>query len=245
MFNWSFFNKYKISGAVDARFISSYEDYLLRLCGKDLLPNPRNAKHGIFHNYRPWEYDKVYQYGEFNSNDAVLDAGAMHTYFCIYLAQFVKKIEVVDNFYWAKREYLKTEKLMSPEEWIQYVEQKGMGKIHGGDADIAHLPYESNTFDKVLCVSTIEHVLEDHRGIQELARVLKKNGKLLLTTEFNFFFERKYCEQDNSFLRVYNLNLLKELIRASHLKLVSPLLVEKINLRRYRKHANAFVCLEK
>ena len=244
MFHWNFF-KYKITGGVDPGFISGYENYLLNRCGKDLLPNPRNAKHGIFHNYRPWEYDKVYQYGKFSPSDAVLDTGAMHTYFCVYLAQFVKKIEVIDNFYWAKRDYLKTEKLMDPEEWMRYVEQKGMGKIKGEDIDITHLPYESNTFDKVLCISTIEHVLDDHRGIQELARVLKKNGKLLLTTEFNFFFEKEYREQDNSFLRVYNLRSLKELIRTSDLKLTSSLIVEKISLRHYRRHANAFVCLEK
>ena len=244
MLHWNFF-RYRIAGGVDPGFISCYENCLLSRCGQDSLPNPRNARHGIFHNYRPWEYDKVCQYGKFDPRDVVLDTGAMHTYFCIYVAQFVKKIEVIDNFYWAERDYLMKEKLMSPEEWIRYVEQKGVGKIKGTNADMAHLPYESGTFDKVLCVSTIEHVLDDHRGIQELARVLKKNGRLLLTTEFNFFFEKQYCEQDNSFLRVYNLNSLKELIKVSNLKLASPLLVEKVNLRRYRKHANAFVCLEK
>ena len=218
---------------------------MIEKCGEDELPNPHNAKHGIFHNYRPWEYDKVYKYANFKMDDIILDTGAMHTYFCIFLSQFVKKIYVTDNFYWANRDYMEKEKLFTPERWIEYIEEKGKGKIKGEKADIINLQYQDNTFDKVFCISTIEHVLDDSKGIKELARVLKKGGRLLLTTEFNFYIGKKYSEKDNSYYRIYNFKTLKELIANSDLKLNGSVIIEKRNYLRLRKNVNVFMYLEK
>ncbi len=62
--------------------------------------------------------------------------------------------------------------------------------------DILHLPFEDKTFDAALCVSMIEHVglgfyhdpqseLEaDEKGIREIHRVLKPNGRLVMTVPF-------------------------------------------------------------
>jgi SAM-dependent methyltransferase len=237
--------EYRIESGTDPKFKQNYEAYMLRKCEKDKLPNPHNAKHGIFHNYRPWEYEKVQNYANFKIDDVVLDTGAMHTYFCIFLSQFIKKIYVTDNFYWANRDYMKKENLFSPEKWIEYIEEKGEGKIKGENADLMNLQYQDNTFDKVFCISTIEHVLDDFQAIKELSRVLKKGGKLILTTEFNFHIGKKYSEKDNSYYRVYNLKSLEKLIDNSGLKLNSPALIEKRNYLYLRKHVNVSICLEK
>lgn len=234
---------YKLKAKTDSKFSKSYENYMLKICEKDkLLKPPHVKKHGIFHNRRPWEHEQVFKYGNFNKKDIVLDTGAMHTYFCIYLAQFVKKVYTTDDFSWADRSYLEKEKLFSPKEWSRYVEKKGNGKIKAESANIMHLPYKSNSFDKVLCISTIEHVSDDLKGIRELARVLKKGGKLLLTTEFNFLVARSF----HSYLRVYNFYTLNKLILYSGLKLIPPILIESdsyvINPRKFN---NVFVCLEK
>lgn len=237
--------KYKIEKKVDLKFKSSYEAYMLSKSGKDKLPNPHNARHGIFHNYRPWEYDKVFNHANFEEDDIVLDTGSMHTYFSIYIANFVKKIYTTDNFYWIKRDYINKERLLSPEEWITYIESKGDGKIIGENCDITDLKYKDNTFHKVLCISTLEHVIDDQKGIKELARVLKPSGRLLLTTEFNFHIGKKYSEKDNSYYRVYNLKSIGELIKNSGLSLCSPMLLENRNYLYIRKNVNAFLCFKK
>jgi len=48
--------------------------------------------------------------------------------------------------------------------------------------DICKLPYEDESFDKILCVDVIEHVPNDERAISELVRVLKVEGTFALTT---------------------------------------------------------------
>jgi len=44
------------------------------------------------------------------------------------------------------------------------------------------LPFEDNSFDKVVMSEVIEHVEDENRSLQEIHRVLKKGGVLVLTT---------------------------------------------------------------
>lgn len=48
-------------------------------------------------------------------------------------------------------------------------------------SDICNLPVADNTFDVVLCTEVLEHVPEPIRAVLEISRVLKPNGKILLT----------------------------------------------------------------
>lgn len=70
-------------------------------------------------------------------------------------------------------------------------------------ADIRHTPYESDFFDLILCISTIEHVGLDNEGYQssrspftpqgdvdalrEMFRITKPRGRLLMTMPFGKF----------------------------------------------------------
>ena len=49
-------------------------------------------------------------------------------------------------------------------------------------ADIYDLPFEDNFFDVVVCEEVLQVIEDPKRAINELKRVLKKNGTLLLTT---------------------------------------------------------------
>lgn len=49
-----------------------------------------------------------------------------------------------------------------------------------GHAEI--LPFATNSFDSVLCTQVLEHVSEPWQTIEEIARVLRPGGKLLLST---------------------------------------------------------------
>ena len=44
------------------------------------------------------------------------------------------------------------------------------------------LPYENEYFDIILCVEVIEHLHDPWHIISELSRILKKNGKLIIST---------------------------------------------------------------
>ena len=43
-------------------------------------------------------------------------------------------------------------------------------------ADICNLPFESNSFDAILCNHVLEHILDDTKAMQELFRVMKPGG---------------------------------------------------------------------
>lgn len=48
--------------------------------------------------------------------------------------------------------------------------------------DLDPLPFEDNFFDIIICTEVIEHVLVPDKLLAEASRVLKKGGKLILTT---------------------------------------------------------------
>lgn len=52
--------------------------------------------------------------------------------------------------------------------------------------DAHHLSFEDEKFDNILCIEVLEHLHSPHIAIFEMKRVLKKGGKLILTTRFIF-----------------------------------------------------------
>lgn len=186
-------------------FVKIYHDYMLP---KDnpALKNPHGLP-GILLNWRPWELWKVMSQGEFEKHHKVLDVGAMHTYFALFLSQFVESIKVTDSFYWAQRaymkEHLKSDSLISPEDWRAFMDGSAPN-IEVGDADIQDLPYESNSFDRIVNVSVMEHVIDDQKGMKELLRVLKPGGLMLMSVEYNATEEKEYSETDGSYFRLYS-----------------------------------------
>ncbi|MEM3723088.1 MAG: class I SAM-dependent methyltransferase [Candidatus Hadarchaeales archaeon] len=77
--------------------------------------------------------------------------------------------------------------------------------------DARKMPFKSSFFDVVVSVSVLEHLVEfgpneDERVVDEIARVLKPNGKFILTLPFvkRMIFRGK--------IKVYDLKLLKELL---------------------------------
>lgn len=60
--------------------------------------------------------------------------------------------------------------------------QKGPGVDVVGN--IYALPFPDSTFEQILCTEVLEHLTEPERAVSEMKRVLKKGGKLVLTTRF-------------------------------------------------------------
>jgi len=65
----------------------------------------------------------------------------------------------------------------------------GPRNLMHAQADVAHLPYDDDFFDRVFCVSVLEHVKVDHAAcVREMVRVLKPGGALLVTLDMDDFF---------------------------------------------------------
>jgi SAM-dependent methyltransferase len=65
------------------------------------------------------------------------------------------------------------------DEAIHWCAKKGLGVVQKGD--ICNIPYPDESLDLVLATDIIEHVDNDKLALREIHRVLKKNGRVLLT----------------------------------------------------------------
>lgn len=66
-------------------------------------------------------------------------------------------------------------------EAAQKAQEKGI-QASSMDIDKEDLPFETNYFDCIFCGEVIEHVYSPDHLLQEMYRVLKPNGSILLTT---------------------------------------------------------------
>jgi SAM-dependent methyltransferase len=142
----------------------------------------------------PWIFSKIAGCG----NKTVLDAGSTFNYSEIISHPLLAKSNLnIFTFY--------------PEEF-NFIKNRVSYQF----GDLRELPYKDNFFDLVICQSTIEHIdmdnsiygyeLEKHNNpniksyeylkvINELARVLKSKGKLLLTFPYGKFENHGFFQQ--------------------------------------------------
>ena len=59
------------------------------------------------------------------------------------------------------------------------------------NADLTDLKFEGNTFDMVVCNHVLEHIPDEPKALQEIHRVLKKDGLAILQVPFSPIRRRK------------------------------------------------------
>jgi len=81
------------------------------------------------------------------------------------------------------------------------------------NASITSLPFKSSKFDLVCAFDVIEHVENDKEAVEEMHRVCKQNGNILITVPAYQFL---WSEHDNvnQHFRRYNKNKLKTLMNS-------------------------------
>ncbi len=81
--------------------------------------------------------------------------------------------------------------------------------LHEGDVrvvrfcscDMQDLPFGDSMFDNVVCRQVIEHLLDDEKGLGELARVMKRGGRLVISTDNRRNYVTQFFEYPTSFLK--------------------------------------------
>ncbi len=86
------------------------------------------------------------------------------------------------------------------ENLIKICQEKNINAIVG---DILNIPFQENTFDYTICIAVIHHLSTNEKrkkAIQELQRVTKPNGKILILVwalEQENDSRRKFVKQEN------------------------------------------------
>jgi ubiquinone/menaquinone biosynthesis C-methylase UbiE len=132
---------------------------------------------------RPYEYAWAQNF--IRSTDVVLDAacGISHP-FKLWLVDHAAEVHACDN----------DERILSSEairrDIVNDFGESALDLLNGrleqicyARADLRLLPYSEDTFDRVFCISVLEHLDQAARTIalNEMGRVLKPNGQMLLT----------------------------------------------------------------
>ena len=126
------------------------------------------------------------------------------------------------------------------------------------NSDVQKLPFKDNLFDIVICSHVLEHVPDDKKGMQEILRVLKKNGWAILQVPLNVNLEVTYEDPSiisplerlkhfgqEDHVRIYGRDYYKRLenagflIRRDNFAQTFP----KDKLRRYGLMENEIICL--
>lgn len=161
-------------------------------------------------NPRTFDWNKILEYGDFKKTDKVLETGAMFGLFSLELSPLVDSVLVTDSYDWAERRFVNVDGRNLATDWENAIYQ--LGNLSVEMADVQELPYPDNSFDKVVCISTIEHVPDDRKAITEMMRVLKPGGLLLITTEYNPTEGKMVADPDGSFYRVYTSKEIDKLV---------------------------------
>ncbi len=98
-------------------------------------------------------------------SDVILDAGCGDGSWDFRIAKKCKKLVAVDI---SKSAFAKSEK-------------KKLKNMAFKKMDVEALKFPKNSFDKIYCVETLEHLLHPEKALKEFNRVLKSKGKLVLS----------------------------------------------------------------
>jgi|SRR3989344_2094358 len=117
-----------------------------------------------------------------NKINSLLDAGCGTGAYSFYFSHKADRINAVDI----------------SKEKINYLNKENIFRnINFSIADLCSLPFSKNSFDEIICSDVLEHIKNDKKAISELARVLKKDGILLITVPYKSKSNMKSYKQFN------------------------------------------------
>jgi SAM-dependent methyltransferase len=130
--------------------------------------------------------------GNFRLTDEVLDAGGGQASGQLFLAAYAGKVVNVDN---DVASLAKTKEMYAGFKKFQKVEL-----VEGDLKDLSMFP--DGRFDKVVCISVLEHDPDYMLILKELWRVLKPGGRLLVTMDVATFSASDHLITDREAARI-------------------------------------------
>ena len=204
---FSRFRNIRVAGTITNFFLTKIREYLVR--HKKILVSYFNyiyttdivlLSSGLYP-IRRAEYPWAISNADLNRPMKILDVGSGISLFPVYLASKGHEVFSIDN------DNILMERLgpkIAP--WTGVSVNYRLG-------DVTKLEFNENTFDRIFCISVLEHLEEekinskyvnyrkqnlDVKAISEMLRILKPNGKLILTFDWseNIDESRSYKLED-------------------------------------------------
>jgi SAM-dependent methyltransferase len=145
------------------------------------------------------EFPLVFDNLQLRRGGWLLDVGSGQADFPLYIASRTPTSAVALD----ASERVRSQRAMAARLARQGLDTSGRFHIMVGDAQA--VPCRDGVFDDISLISTIEHVEGngDSVAMQELARVLKPGGRLVLTVPYNYDRYRDFWVTDNTYTAAY------------------------------------------
>jgi len=145
---------------------------------------------------RYFEFDYVNRNLQTVAGSTILDVSSP------YLFGFYQSTKIDSDYYYTNPDLRDLNNVNSLSKKIKFKANYIADKI-----DALNPPFTNNYFDAVLSISVIEHIYDkgDSLAMKEIWRVLKQEGKLILTFPVNKVYKIEYRDKDE-----YNLNVEKK-----------------------------------
>lgn len=131
---------------------------------------------GFAHWSRKWEYPWVIRQGKFERHHKVLDVGGCMSILPYRMVELCDDVTVLDpdKESWERFSQTITHKLRCRNSRYSLRYEEGVA---------SKIPYSDESFDRVMCISVLEHTPDPIEGVKEMLRVLAPGGKLILTID--------------------------------------------------------------
>lgn len=117
-------------------------------------------------------YENDYYSKFVESSDRILDLGSGDGVFSAPLVRKAKEIYCVDPSYIA----------------LKRVVMRNQSNMYPINASGESLPFPDNFFDYVIFIFVIEHIYDPQHILNEIRRVLKPNGRLIVSTDSKYYY---------------------------------------------------------
>lgn len=129
-----------------------------------------------------------------NCEYPILDAGCAWGYVTRHIPKNKKGLIIGQDI---KREEIKYAKLHDNSEYVS--------------GSVTESPFKDNSFATVLLLDVLEHVESDKKCIEQIKKILKPKGRLILSVPYDTYLSRTFDPGYKRGHRHYSLNKLREL----------------------------------
>ena len=132
-----------------------------------------------------WDYPWAILHAELEPRSRVLDAGSGRGALHLYLAAQGHDVTALDWGAFAPRWVNRFSRGRPAHWWAQAMARAYGVRVRYQTSDVRALPFPEGTFDRVFCISVLEHLAhgDDTRAVRELLRVCAPEGRVVLTVD--------------------------------------------------------------
>ena len=154
----------------------------------------------LFKKERFVEYPWILENINYKKQSKILDVGAGSTIFPIQLASLGHNVYALD----LNDERNKEMKNLSHR----------LNNYHFLQANACKIPLKDKLFDYISFISSLEHISDDKKALKEARRVLKNDGRILITVPYG-----KKENKNKSDYKLYNQSLITKLLKTTQLSI--------------------------